>query len=133
MTQRTGLTLCPLSPFLSAFVLYPGAEIQSNMRKSARFDGKRKSLPNREVAKPDDPIRVSELAEFVYCQRAWWLRIVKKMPSSEASREAQAEGELWHQRQGDRIARLDGFSGAGYAALLIAILLMALATWSWLK
>ena len=81
------------------------------------------------MAKPDDPIRVSELAEFVYCQRAWWLKMVRKVPSSEASREAQAEGELWHRQQGARIAISDGFGGAGYAALLIAILLLVLVVW----
>lgn len=85
------------------------------------------------MAKPNDPIRVSELAEFVYCQRAWWLKMVLKEPSSEAAREAQAEGERWHQQQGTRIARTDALSGAAYAALLIAVLLLAVATWRALR
>jgi hypothetical protein len=81
----------------------------------------------------DDSIRVSELAEFVYCQRAWWLKMVKKAPSSAASREAQSEGELWHREQGEHIARPDALSGAAYAAFGIGILLLLLAAWSYLR
>lgn len=77
----------------------------------------------------DRPVRVSELAEFVYCQRAWWLKMVCKKPSNAEAREAQAQGELWHQAQGTKIARTDALSGAGIAALLIALLLLALALW----
>ena len=85
------------------------------------------------MAKPVGPIRASELAEFVYCQRAWWLKMVCKEPSSEEAREAQAEGERWHQRQGAQIARTDALSAAAYAVLLIAILLLAAATWEALR
>ena len=85
------------------------------------------------MAKPDDPIRVIELAEFVYCQRAWWLKMVRKEPSSEKAREAQAEGERWHRQQGVQIASTDALSGAAYAALLIAIVLLALAAWRALR
>lgn len=77
----------------------------------------------------DRPVRVSELAEFVYCQRAWWLKMVCKEPSSAEAREAQAQGEIWHQVQGAKIARTDALSGAGIAALVVALLLLALALW----
>ena len=77
----------------------------------------------------DRPVRVSELAEFVYCQRAWWLKMVCKEPSSAEAREAQAEGQLWHQAQDARIATPDALSGFGIAALVIAVLLLALALW----
>ena len=55
--------------------------------------------------------------------------MVCKEPSSADAREAQAEGELWHQAQGTKIARTDALSGAGIAALIIALLLLALALW----
>lgn len=92
------------------------------------FDGNRRLRPNQDVMN-DRPVRVSELAEFVYCQRAWWLKMVCKEPSNAEAREAQAEGELWHQAQGEKIARTDALSGAGYGALLIALLLLVLALW----
>ena len=85
------------------------------------------------MTKPDDSICVSELAEFVYCQRAWWLKMVCKETSSMESREAQAEGERWHRQQGAQIARTDALSGAAYAALLIAIVLLAFAAWRALR
>lgn len=92
------------------------------------FDGNRRLRPNQDVMN-DRPVRVSELAEFVYCQRAWWLKMVCKEPSSAEAREAQAEGELWHQAQGAKIARTDALSGAGISALVLALLLLALALW----
>lgn len=77
----------------------------------------------------ESPVRVSELAEFVYCQRAWWLKMICEEPSSAEAREAQAEGELWHQAQGAKIASTDALSGAGVAALLLTLLLLAVALW----
>ena len=64
------------------------------------------------------PIRVSELAEFVYCRQAWWLQMVEKEPSSVESHGEQAKRQQWHREQVAHIARMDAFSGAGYAALL---------------
>ena len=84
--------------------------------------------PNLDVMN-DRPVRVSELAEFVYCKRAWWLKVVRKETSNAASREAQAQGELWPRAQGQKIARTDALSGAGYGALLMAVLLLILALW----
>ena len=88
---------------------------------------------NLRVAKPNDPIRVSELAEFVYCKRAWWLKMVQKKPSDAEAREAQAQGEMWHKEQGERVARTDALTGGAYAALLIAFLLLVLSVLSFLK
>ena len=43
------------------------------------------------------------------------------------------EGELWHKEQGEHIASTDALSGAAYAAFGIGILLLLLATWSYLR
>jgi hypothetical protein len=59
-------------------------------------------MPNDEVPGTEDPIRVSELAEFVYCQRSCWLKMVQKKPSDADAREAQAQGEMWHKEEGER-------------------------------
>ena len=88
---------------------------------------------NDEVPGPEDPIRVSELAEFVYCRRVWWLKMVQKKPSDAEAREAQAQGEMWHIEQGEHLARTDALTGGAYAALLIALLLLVLFVWSFLK
>ena len=57
----------------------------------------------------------------------------QKKPDFTDIREAQAGGELWRREQSARIARTDAFSGAGYAAYLIAFFLLVLAVWSWLR
>jgi hypothetical protein len=58
---------------------------------------------------------------------------VQKQPSNAESRKGQTEGERWHRRQGAHIARTDALSGAAYAALLIAVLLVVWAIWSRLR
>jgi hypothetical protein len=45
----------------------------------------------------------------------------------------QAQGEMWHKEQGERVARTDALTGGAYAALLIAFLLLVLSVWSFLK
>lgn len=75
------------------------------------------------------PVSAGELAEFVYCNRAWWLKAVKKMTVGRAALRRQEAGNEWHWRQGKTIARADGQSSAGYAALAIAVLLLA--CWAW--
>ena len=55
--------------------------------------------------------------------------MVRKEDSNAESKRAQAQGESWHAIQGTRIARTDALSGAGHAALLIAILLLVAGLW----
>ena len=47
----------------------------------------------------DDIIRASELGEYVYCARAWWLRRVQGVPSQNVA--ALHSGQRAH----DRLAR----------------------------
>jgi CRISPR/Cas system-associated exonuclease Cas4 (RecB family) len=74
----------------------------------------------------EKPIPVTELAEFVYCKRAWWLnRVLKHSPNREAL-QAQAEGDAWHAAQASGMARSNTPFRIAYALLLIAALLLIL-------
>ena len=83
--------------------------------------------------KNDRPIAASELGEFVYCQRSWWLKMVCKQEPNEQARVAQAEGEVWHLLKGRRIARTSSLRAAGYAAILAAGMLLILWMWGMLR
>lgn len=50
----------------------------------------------------DDIIRASELGEYVYCARAWWLRRVQGVASSNTA--ALRSGQQAHDRHGATVA-----------------------------
>ena len=62
-------------------------------------------------------IRASEMGEYVYCARAWWLRRVEGLKP--AGRERREYGVVLHQRHGRAVA--------GSRALLVLGALLALA------
>jgi hypothetical protein len=72
-------------------------------------------------------IRASEVGEYVYCRRAWWLRHVRGLAS--ANTRALAAGAAAHARHG----RWVGLAGALrlLAALLAAAALLALVLSLW--
>ena len=72
-----------------------------------------------------ETIRASEVGEFVYCERAWWLRrVVGEEPDGQERREA---GEALHAAHG-RVVALSGWAvWAGAAALILGLLLLAFA------
>ena len=61
-------------------------------------------------------IRASEVGEFVYCARAWWLRRAAGLEP--AGRERREHGSLLHQRHGRAVA--------GSRALLMLAVILAL-------
>ncbi len=70
----------------------------------------------------DDIIRASELGEYVYCARAWWLRRVQGAASSNTA--ALRSGQQAHDRHG---AAVDAFLTQRRLALLLtglAVLLL---------
>lgn len=69
-------------------------------------------------------IRASEVAEYVYCARAWWLRRVAGLEPDPAARERMARGTVLHQRHGR--ALLGSQMLLALAALLILAALAAL-------
>lgn len=59
-------------------------------------------------------IRASELGEYLYCRRAWWLHQVRGYASSQGQR--LAEGTAVHSRHGRQV-------GLAAALRLLAVLL----------
>jgi len=69
-------------------------------------------------------IRASELSEYVYCARAWWLgRVLGYRP---ANLERLAAGEEVHLRHGQKVASSRRLQRWAYALLALALLTGAL-------
>ncbi|HZG50803.1 MAG TPA: hypothetical protein VEZ40_01585 [Pyrinomonadaceae bacterium] len=65
-------------------------------------------------------IRASEVAEYVYCARAWRLRADGHEPASGHRR--RAEGETWHLAHGREVARARRMRLVAKLAFLCALL-----------
>jgi hypothetical protein len=78
-------------------------------------------------------IRATELAEFVYCSRAWHLKYRDGAEVSPGARELQAEANAWHIEQGRSLARGDSYRWASFAALMLAIILIVFYWLGWAK
>lgn len=65
-------------------------------------------------------LRASEVREYVFCARAWWLRRVVGLEPDKRQRTYMDHGTLLHKRHG-LVVRLSSFF------LLIAIILLILA------
>jgi CRISPR/Cas system-associated exonuclease Cas4 (RecB family) len=70
-------------------------------------------------------IRASEVGEYVYCARAWWLRRVVGLEP--AGRERRELGTVLHRRHGRAVAGSRALVLLGAALTLAAVLLMVLA------
>jgi CRISPR/Cas system-associated exonuclease Cas4 (RecB family) len=66
-------------------------------------------------------IRASEVAEYVYCARAWRLRADGHAPPSGHGR--RAEGEAWHLAHGREVARARKMRLVAKFALVFALLI----------
>ena len=76
-------------------------------------------------------IRASEIGTYLYCRRAWWYR--KQGMESENQAEMATGTEL-HQQHGRKVIAAGFLQAAGYALLLVALLLIVVfATLSVLK
>lgn len=82
------------------------------------------SMSNEEMVSP------SELGEYVYCNRAWWLRRIAGVAPSGAAQQAMDDGEQWHKEQWHAITETRRDSSlrlwAGWGALALAAALMVL-------
>ena len=95
----------------------------------ALFDGT-KSPPSDAAAFPaDDLINVSDLREFVYCERAWWLSRQGYVVSAKAQQQ-RAAGIVFHEARAGAASRGRSpwvtwwaviLAGAGIVILLLQI------------
>lgn len=74
--------------------------------------------------RPREVIRASELGEYAYCARAWWLgRVLGYRPSN---LEGLAAGEEAHVRHGRQVLSYRRFLRWAYVSLALALLAGAL-------
>lgn len=78
-------------------------------------------------------IAATELAEFVYCAKAWELKYVRGVKSSSETQQLQVEGSAWHSLQGRRLARGDSFRWAAMVALALAVILFVFVWLGWAR
>jgi CRISPR/Cas system-associated exonuclease Cas4 (RecB family) len=65
-------------------------------------------------------IRASEIAQYAYCRRAWWLRRVRGYEPDNPG--VLDEGRDYHARHGESVAAALRWQQAGYILLGIGIL-----------
>ena len=82
---------------------------------------------------PRKLISATELAEFVYCAKAWELKYVRGAESSSEARQLQVEGNAWHAAQGRQLARSDSFRWAAFIAMTLAVILFLFVWMGWAR
>lgn len=70
----------------------------------------------------DEWIRASELSEYVYCRRSWYLRQVRGYASTNI-RQMQA-GTQFHQQHGQQVQKSVWLQRMAYALLFIVVALI---------
>lgn len=68
-------------------------------------------------------IRASELGQYVFCARSWWLEHVQGFPSSHA--QEMVDGQVAHQAHGQTVVHYVRLQHLAYMLLLIAALVGA--------
>jgi CRISPR/Cas system-associated exonuclease Cas4 (RecB family) len=76
------------------------------------------------MAKRLETIRASEVGEYLYCARSWWLRRVAGLAPE--GRERRERGVRMHARHGRAVAASGLLIWVGCVVLLLAILVLAL-------
>lgn len=74
-------------------------------------------------------IRASGMGEYVFCARAWWLRLEGHEPTRGAG--AREAGRSWHEGHGRRVARAGALRALSVACayLAIAVAVLILLVW----
>ena len=71
--------------------------------------------------------RASEVGQFGYCARAWWLGTVQGVQPSNL-RDLQV-GQTKHRRHGRQVVAYHRLRSVGYLLVVVALLLFAFAYW----
>ena len=82
-------------------------------------------------ARGGKPIRASEVGEYVFCARAWWLRREGVEPARGA--DARAAGAAWHTAHGRALTRARRLRAAAVISASLALLLICLLAFLWLR
>jgi hypothetical protein len=90
-------------------------------------------MPGNEDTVPRKLISATELAEFVYCAKAWELKYVRGAEPSAEAQHLQVEGNAWHAAQGRQLARSDSFRWAAFIALALAVILFIFVWLGWAR
>jgi len=69
-------------------------------------------------------IRASEIGQYAYCARAWWLGSVRGLPSAHTGK--LTAGEAAHRRHGREVKRSLWLNRLAYAVLLLAAVIGAI-------
>ena len=71
-------------------------------------------------------IRASEIGEYVYCHRAWWLKQVKGLQSAHVRQ--LEDGRYYHKKHGDQVRKISWMRKLAYVLIffIVAILVFQL-------
>jgi CRISPR/Cas system-associated exonuclease Cas4 (RecB family) len=75
-------------------------------------------------------IRASELGEYTFCARAWWLRRVEGHEAT-SGHEARRAGDEWHLKHGRAVARVRALQRLALLTTLLAIVLAVIILLVW--
>ena len=75
----------------------------------------------------DRLIRASDIGQYLFCQRAWWLARVMDIPSTNVGE--MTAGTQAHQRHGQRVIWAARARRVGIALLAVALLLLLATLW----
>jgi hypothetical protein len=78
----------------------------------------------------DDVLRASEIGEYLYCHRAWWLGRVLGLPN--ANQAALQAGTTRHRAHGATVRRADALERFAAVLVLIAFAALALLLLGWM-
>ncbi|OGO26840.1 MAG: hypothetical protein A2W33_09215 [Chloroflexi bacterium RBG_16_52_11] len=67
-------------------------------------------------------IRVSEIASYTYCQRAWWYQVNGELSANQLE---MTDGAALHEQHGRKVYLAGCLRALAYALLLLALVILA--------